>query len=137
MKYFILLIFVYLNSFSFELSGLDKKLNMALKLRKINEKVIIDPSVEFTKVIIDKETIKFKTKDLFLKQYKYKKEILAMNPNYHLSIKMKKVQNGVFYSVLNLRNFKKNSLKTLTGYIQLKKTPYTNKAPKIQLLGQI
>lgn len=137
MKYFILLIFVYLNSFSFELSGLDKKLNMALKLRKINEKVIIDPSVEFTKVIIDKETIKFKTKDLFLKQYEYKKEILAMNPNYHLSIKMKKVQNGVFYSVLNLRNFKKNSLKTLTGYIQLKKTPYTNKAPKIQLLGQI
>lgn len=137
MKYFILLIFICLNSFSFELSGLDKKLNMALKLRKINEKVIIDPSVEFTKVIIDKETIKFKTKDLFLKQYKYKKEILAMNPNYHLSIKMKKVQNGVFYSVLNLRNFKKNSLKTLTGYIQLKKTPYTNKAPKIQLLGQI
>ncbi len=137
MKFIILSIWASFSLYSFELEGIEGKFESEFKLRKINEKVILDPTVEITKFKINNKIYEFKTKDLFLKQYSYKKEIFGFDKQKHLSIKLKKVKEGLYYSVLDLRIFKKKSTETLRGYIKLKKTPFTNKPQDIELLGQI
>jgi len=127
MKYLILLT-LSLSTFSFSIKDKAAGLSLTINLRKINDSRIIDPASETTTFNLNNKKYTFKTKDIFLKEYQYSKEIYAVDKQKHLHIKMRKVGSKSFHSIINLRIFKNNSHHTYNGVVEFKALPYVNQA---------
>ncbi len=127
MKYLVLFL-ISLGSYSFTIKDKNGVVSLSLQLRKINSSRILDPTHEYTEFNFNKVKYTFKTKDIFLKEYDYSKEIYAVDKDKHLHIKLKKTSTKSFYSIINLRKFKDNSHFSFKGQIQLKSIPYVNQS---------
>lgn len=117
-----------MNTFSFSIKDKDGLVSLTLQLRKINDSRIIDPTHDSTEFMLEGKKYTFKTKDIFLKEYQYSKEIYAVDKDKHLHIKLRKVSSQSFHSIINLRVFKKNSHMSYNGDLKLKSIPYVNQA---------
>ncbi|MCB9092096.1 MAG: hypothetical protein H6620_06005 [Halobacteriovoraceae bacterium] len=121
-------LFFGLQAFSAHIVSVDKKANIAidLKLRKINEEIIIDPSVENMIVQWGEKTIKFQTMNTFLKTDRYNKHIFSKDGNHFISVNLQKRDSRHYYSIITYRNLNNNKLLQYRGLVEFKSEQKSN-----------
>jgi|GEM_PF-6216857 len=96
-----------------------KKIHFDISLKKINESIIINPTVMKSTLQIGKTKIDFSTLDLFYKPSRAGQKVFGQTGNYFLHLNAQKLKGAFHHVVIRLRNIKSQKTQVFQGIFKL------------------